>query len=443
MKFSSKNDAILFAIDEKLGSLSELTSKSTEELVDICESVTKRSLLERRDKVEKIVDREKSRMMTKKWVNKRRNFMKGINRFHKSIKGRRVHEKLSSIRKNGSDNINESFTTINSLLTRLSINSSYTSSLIEEANNQMLLQEAYHILNPVLADIVEGKVVDINERLNEDESGIFIDDLIGVNTDILSPGDVSAEDILSRESPAEKLLRDPMDNPNINEDDDEDPENDDAKGDGSNSHESSKVNSSEVSESYKASDNKLVDIVESFQYDVSNEYTMITESTADPDVDGEHVIAKIIGPAFFPDTTSRNRVEYSRELWDAALSNPEFVRELAARRVYGTFGHATKIDDTALLNGDISHILKDVWINERNVGIAEYLVLNTGPGRNLKTYLGAGSKLRVSTRCRGAYLHQRNMRGNKVPDPKAFFLRGIDFVYDPGYLEAEPTLSVA
>ncbi len=431
IKFNSADDAILFAIEERLAPITELLAMDKPQLESICEGVAISKIMERDERKHKLIDREKSRLMEKKWVHKRKSFMKGIKRFNKSIRGRRAHAKAAQMRKNGTTNIHESYVDINSIITHLAIHASFNSNINEEAQKHLLFLEGVRILSPVLNDIVEGKVNDINERLAQDDSGLFIDDLLFINeensTADNSPGELNAEEILTDKDVATQLARDPSALPN-------EPEG---------GRKSEGVQGDEVTEALNdQTPERLVDIVESYQgeSDLGDQFEMITEAN-DPDVDGEHVIAKIIGPAFFPDTVSRNRVEYSRELWETVLSKPHVQAEMKARRLFGTFGHTQKIDDTALLDGKISHITSKAYINEDGIGIGEYLVLNTEPGRNLKTYMGAKAKLRVSTRCRGTYLTKCNARGNAVPNPATFDFKGIDFVYDPGYLGAEPRLA--
>lgn len=441
LKFDSDDDRKIFAIEEKLAPASEIFEMSSDRLHEITESLTGKKLLDRHYRKTSMIDHTKSRDMKKKWGNKRRNFMKGINRFHKSIKGKRLHQKVAQARREGKyGNIHEAYTLLNSVLTRLAINASYNSSLIEESFKHVLFEEGVRILSPVLQDLVEGKVEDLNEYLNGCEAGQFLDDLFCISESVEpAPGELSAEEMLSEDPLAVKILRDPDDASQLSDDDAGDP-----TGEASKARESGEATGDTVVESFN-SGAPIVDIVESYyegsDVDDDQQFQMITESAEDPDVDGEHVIAKIVGPAFFPDTASRNKVEYSRQLWDGALRDPETLREIKARRMYGTFGHKTKIDDDALLDGKISHIVGQPYIDDRGVGMCSYLVLNTEPGRNLKTYMGAKSRLRVSTRCRGAFLPGFNTRGNKVPDPKTFRLKGIDFVHDPGYLDAEPSLS--
>jgi hypothetical protein len=165
---------------------------------------------------------------------------------------------------------------------------------------------------------------------------------------------------------------------------------------------------------------------------------IVDESDSTSEVDGVHILAKVRGPAFFPDVVSGNKVLYPKEAWVNAISDPVFQRKLNDRLIYGTIGHGIKLDDDAIRNGKFSHIVTDIGIDESNVGYGEYLVLNTPSGRILNTILRAKSKIRVSTKARGLFKDTKN--GIKTINPDAFKLERVDFVIDPGYLQAHPDL---
>lgn len=167
---------------------------------------------------------------------------------------------------------------------------------------------------------------------------------------------------------------------------------------------------------------------------VSNPFTIV--ESASSEVDGVHILAKVVGPAFFPETTSRNKVFYSTEAWETAISDETFRARLRDRLVYGTIGHNADLTDDDIREGRFSHIVIRVWIDENNVGMGEYLVLNTPPGRILNTLLRSGSRLRVSTKAAGYFANEKS--GVKAVISDSFRLERIDFVIDPGYREALP-----
>lgn len=164
----------------------------------------------------------------------------------------------------------------------------------------------------------------------------------------------------------------------------------------------------------------------------------IVES-AESEVDGKYILAKVEGPAFFPETTSKNKVYYPLEAWENAISDPTFVQRLESRLVYGTIGHDCDLSDNDVRDGKVSHIVTKVWIDEHNTGHAEYLILNTPPGVILNTLLRAKSKIRVSTKAAG-FFEPTGRDGSKSIIPSSFKLERIDFVIDPGYVNALPEL---
>ena len=168
----------------------------------------------------------------------------------------------------------------------------------------------------------------------------------------------------------------------------------------------------------------------------TSDFKIINEATeTTSEVDGVHILARVEGPAFFPNTTSGNGVFYPLEAWQNALNDEDFQYRLGQRLVLGTIGHEIELGDDEVRKGELSHIVTKAWIDEDNVGRAEYLILGTGPGKVLNTLLRAKCGLRVSTKANGLF------KGNtQEVDPNNFFFERIDFVLDPGYREAFPAL---
>nr|DAY41550.1 MAG TPA: Prohead core protein serine protease [Caudoviricetes sp.] len=169
-------------------------------------------------------------------------------------------------------------------------------------------------------------------------------------------------------------------------------------------------------------------------------FQILQESEGNSVVDGVHILARVSGPSFFPDTTSRNNVHYPKEAWENAINDPEFQERLQNKLVFGTIGHDPEMTDNEVRNGIHSHIVSKVWIDENNIGMAEYLILNTEPGRVLNTLLRAGSRVSVSTRAYGGIQEDKSPTGAEIVDPTDFSLERIDFVIDPGYKQAKPIL---
>lgn len=169
-------------------------------------------------------------------------------------------------------------------------------------------------------------------------------------------------------------------------------------------------------------------------------FQILQESEGNSVVDGVHILARVSGPSFFPDTTSRNNVHYPKEAWENAINDPDFQERLQNKLVFGTIGHDPEMTDNEVRNGIHSHIVSKVWIDENNIGMAEYLILNTEPGRVLNTLLRAGSKISVSTRAYGGIKEEKSPTGAEIVDSTDFSLERIDFVIDPGYKQAKPIL---
>lgn len=175
------------------------------------------------------------------------------------------------------------------------------------------------------------------------------------------------------------------------------------------------------------------------------DFNYIEEATdpnrsANSEVDGKYILARVEGPAFFPETVSEgNSVYYPQEAWENAISDLDFKRRLADRLVYGTIGHNIELTDDEIREGLFSHVVTRVWINEENIGRAEYLIYNTGPGQRLNMLLRTKSKLRVSTKAAGRF-DRDTSGGIKKVLPNTFKLERIDFVVDPGYSGALPAV---
>lgn len=174
-----------------------------------------------------------------------------------------------------------------------------------------------------------------------------------------------------------------------------------------------------------------------FQSDIFEPNINFTLEEANGDVDGKHVLGKIKGCFFVPNGVSRNNRYYSKELWEKVLNSSDVKKRMTEKRMFGTISHSQAIDDTALLEGKISHIITNLSI-VNNQGIGEALILDTPAGRVLNTFLRAGSKLFVSSRANGAFKGEEN--GVPRVDPETYELAGFDVVIDPGFVQANPKL---
>lgn len=171
-------------------------------------------------------------------------------------------------------------------------------------------------------------------------------------------------------------------------------------------------------------------------WESANTYTPVADA---PEVDGVHILAKVEGPAFFPDGVSGNRVFYPASMWDEVLEDPRVISALETRTMFGSIGHDIVMNDDAMRRGLASHITTRMWVDEATgIGMATYLILNTPVGRILNTVIRAGAKLRVSTKAQGSFGPSR-ADGTKQLD--AYFFERIDFVMSPGFKDALPSIS--
>jgi len=166
--------------------------------------------------------------------------------------------------------------------------------------------------------------------------------------------------------------------------------------------------------------------------------TKFVVEEANADVDGKPVLAKVKGTFFIADGISRNNRFYPKELWERVCKDEALQQRIKERRFYGTIGHDLDIDDAALREGRISHIVTKLELGEDGKGVGEALILDTPTGRMLNTLFRAGSKMFVSTRANGQF--SGDHMGIPKVDPNNYFLESIDFVIDSGFLQAAPQL---
>ncbi|NLR15293.1 hypothetical protein F9Y84_11505 [Pseudoalteromonas peptidolytica] len=173
-----------------------------------------------------------------------------------------------------------------------------------------------------------------------------------------------------------------------------------------------------------------------YQISEASEHTQGLQETSQ--VDGVGILARVVGPFFLVDGTSRNGRFYTRELWRTAIERSQ--AKISSGTMLGTIGHTQALDDQALLEGRASHRISKLWIDEKNsIGMGEILVLNTPAGRVLNAYLRGGVQFPVSSRGYGGYTPYK--RDNApVIDEASFVLETFDFVQEPGVAQAIPSL---
>lgn len=169
-------------------------------------------------------------------------------------------------------------------------------------------------------------------------------------------------------------------------------------------------------------------------------------STVDDDikslVDGENIIGIVEGTFFVPDGFSRNDRFYPKELWTNQLVNEDVQRRLGGSTMFGCIGHsAGPVTEEDLSTGKVSHFMQKLWIDENTgMGMGRACILNTPAGKNLKTYLKAGCKLKVSSRGEGSFAEGIEKDGHPVVEAKSYNLITFDFVIEPGFTETDPQL---
>lgn len=157
------------------------------------------------------------------------------------------------------------------------------------------------------------------------------------------------------------------------------------------------------------------------------------------EVDGVNILGKFSGQFFVPNGKSRNNRFYSKGLWDKTLAKKDLQERLEHRRMFGTISHEQQLDDTALLEGKISHVVTKLYISPEGKGIGEALILNTPAGRILNSLFRAGCKLFVSSRADGEFDEDTHEGMPRVSED-TYQLYSFDVVIEPGFLEANPNI---
>lgn len=141
---------------------------------------------------------------------------------------------------------------------------------------------------------------------------------------------------------------------------------------------------------------------------------------------------------------SRNGRLYEESHWPKILSNPELQERIASRKFFGMISHENcPINDRNFKAGEISHICSLLEVRNDDNGkpylYGELDILDTPAGRILKAMYEGGAGLYVSTRAAGRLLEStRDGRPIKVVDPSNYYINSIDFVLNPGFLQAKP-----
>jgi hypothetical protein len=159
----------------------------------------------------------------------------------------------------------------------------------------------------------------------------------------------------------------------------------------------------------------------------------------DSEIDGVHILAKVVGQFFVPDGKSRNGRFYPKSLWEKVVGDSKIQAKLESRMMYGTVGHKKPLDDESLGEGEGSHFMTAMYIDDEGRGIGEAYIIGTPRGKILNTMLRAGSKFFVSSRADGTFKGRKD--GLPVVNEDTYSFYNFDFVTDPGFLDANPELA--
>lgn len=152
------------------------------------------------------------------------------------------------------------------------------------------------------------------------------------------------------------------------------------------------------------------------------------------------ILGRVRGQFFCPDGFSRNGRFYPKSLWEKVIEKEEVRSRLRDRLMFGCIGHDEQpVSEEQLRKGEVSHIVTALSI-DGGKGIGEALILDTPAGRCLETYLRAGCRLKTSSRASGRYKDGAERDGMPVVDEDSYQFETFDFVVDPGFLEANPSL---
>ena len=188
-----------------------------------------------------------------------------------------------------------------------------------------------------------------------------------------------------------------------------------------------------------------IKLLETFTGDatmVVKDCSSINESGDTSLIDGVDIIGMVEGQFFQPDGMSRNKRWYPRSLWENVLASADVKNRLLNHTMFGEIGHSDgPVTDNTLRSGEASHIITDLWIDEKGRGMGRAYILGTETGRRLKIYLGAKAKLKVSTRGEGVYLDGETHDGCPIIDPTSYELQTVDFVLNPGFMETSAKLT--
>lgn len=178
----------------------------------------------------------------------------------------------------------------------------------------------------------------------------------------------------------------------------------------------------------------------SFSYLGEEDTDKSTNGTPVPDKikeDGKRkgVIGKIGGIGADSNEPTRNGRRYPLELWQNVEKSEYFIEGMENRCIVGECDHPAERLDYSIPEGAI--VLTKYDIQNDGKVYTEFDILDTLPGRTLKTYFDAGCKLGVSSRGLGEEIM---VDGEKIIDPDTYQFYCFDAVVFPAVKSARMEL---
>lgn len=191
-----------------------------------------------------------------------------------------------------------------------------------------------------------------------------------------------------------------------------------------------------------------INIYDTFSNNSLNYLNENDNETSDKSVDGKPVsdeiiknskikgiIGKIGGIGADSNEPTRNGRRYPLELWQNVEKSEYFVEGMKNRTIIGEADHPQERLDYSVTEGAV--VLTKYEIQNDGKVYTEFDILDTMPGRTVKTYFDAGCKLGVSSRGLG----EEVMRdGEKIIDPDNYQFYCFDVVAFPAVKSARMEL---
>lgn len=147
------------------------------------------------------------------------------------------------------------------------------------------------------------------------------------------------------------------------------------------------------------------------------------------------VIGKIGGIGADSNEKTRNGRRYPLELWQNVEKSEYFIEGMANRSIIGEADHPQERVDYSVTEGAV--VLTKYEIQNDGRVYTEFDILDTIPGRTVKTYFDAGCKLGVSSRGLGEEIM---LEGEKIIDPDTYQFYCFDVVAFPAVKTARMEL---